>query len=128
MNKAHKELLKKNFEDAVNAYVDAFLELFELNKRDSWWVCDRIGMDLFCFGDCHAISLDDIIYCVENGVTYDEFLEHEDYCVQCSHFNLPIINLKSWHDGAPRIPQERFDHLNALKKELDDAIKESKQF
>lgn len=123
MNKAHKQLLKENFEKAVNGYVAAFLELFELNEYDTWWVRDRIGVDMFCFNDLHAISLDEMIYCVENDVKHDEYLECEEYNVKCLEYNLPTINLESWHKGAQR---HNFDKLDALKKDLNDAIENEK--
>lgn len=124
MNKKHKQLLKEIFESAVNAYVDAFLELFELGKSDTWWVCDRIGRDVFCFNDLHAISLDEMIYCVENDIKYEEFFEYEEYNLKCSEYNLPYMNLESWHKGAPR---HRFESLDALKKDLEEAIKNEKE-
>lgn len=122
MNKAHKELLKKNFENAVNAYVDAFLDLFKIGKSYTWWIRDRIGTDLFCFAE-HVISLDEMIYCVENDVRYDEFLEYEEYNVKCLDYNLNTMNLESWHMGAPR---HDFTKLDALKKDLENAIENGK--
>jgi len=116
--------LRKAYEDAVVGYINAFVEQFDIDIRDTWWVGDRIGIDNFCFGDMYAISLDDIIYCVEHGVTYDEFVEHTDYWMRCDENNLPKMNLKSWHEGAPRVPQEVFDRLNALRKNISDLIEE----
>lgn len=124
MNKEHKRLLKENFESAVNAYVDAFLELFELGKSDTWWGRDRIGRDLFFFNDLHAISLDDIILCVEEGIKYDVFLEYEEYNVKCLDYNLSTMNLEAWWNEAPR---HDFSELDALKKDLEDAIKNEKE-
>lgn len=120
--------MRNNFENAVAAYVTAFSNRFNLNQEDCWWVGDRVGTDVFCFGDIYAISLEDMIYCVEENVTYDEFVENTEYCIKCKEFNLPLINLKSWHMGAPRIPQSTFDRLDGLKKDLNDAIKETKDF
>ena len=97
--------LRRNFEKAVGDYLAAFCEQFEIDPKDGWWVLDEIGTNLYCFGDINAIGLSDMIYCVENGVTYDEFMKWTDYNVDCLEFNLPNINLKSWHMGAPGIPK-----------------------
>lgn len=116
--------MRKNFEKAVTAYVAAFLKAWELNPADCWWVGDRVGCDLYCFGDLYAISLSDMIYVVENGVTYDEFLQLTDYLEKCDEYNLPKMNLQSWHKGAPR---HDFTRLDALKKQLEDAVEEAKK-
>lgn len=121
------ETLRHDFEKAVAGYVAAFLKQFEIDEHYCWWVGDRVGLDVFCFEDISAISLPDMIFCVENGVTRKEFFEHEEYCVKCHEYNLPIMNLESWHKGCPRIPQSTFDRLDGLKKDLDDAIKNEQE-
>lgn len=121
------ETLRHDFEKAVAGYVAAFIKQFGLSKFYCYWVGDRIGMDVFCFDDYYAITLSDMIFCVENGVTYKEFMEHEDYCTKCREYNLPTMNLESWHKGCPRIPQSTFDRLAGLKKDLDDAIKNEQE-
>lgn len=119
--------LRKDFEKAVAGYVAAFLKQFELSEHYCWWVGDRIGIDVFCFEDISAINLADMIFCVENGVTRKEFFEHEEYCTKCLEYNLPTMNLESWHKGCPRIPQSTFDRLDGLKKDLKDAIKNEQE-
>jgi hypothetical protein len=103
------------------------LKLFELNKVDTWWVGDRVGLDLFCFGDCETISLEDMVYCLENNITHDEYIEFTEYNVKCLEYNMHTMNLQSWYMGAPRVPQETFDRLDALKKELNDTIESTKK-
>lgn len=126
MDKALKQY-RQDFEGAVNNYVTAFLKLFELNKVDTWWVGDRTGLDLFCFGDCETISLEDMVYCLENNITHEEYIEFTEYNVRCLDYHLNTMNLKAWHMGAPRVPQETFDRLDALKKELNDTIENTKK-
>lgn len=121
------ETLRHNFEKAVAGYVAAFIKQFDLNEKDCWWVGDRIGVDLFCFNDHFAVTLDNMIYIVEEGVTFEEFVKWEDYCTKCHEYNLPIMNLESWHKGCPRIPQSTFDRLDGLKHDLEDAVKNEQE-
>lgn len=121
------ETLRHDFEKAVAGYVAAFLKQFDLRGYYCYWVGDRIGVDLFCFNDQYAVNLDQMIYIVEEGVTYEEFVEWEDYCTKCREYNLPTMNLESWHKGCPRIPQSTFDRLDGLKKDLNEAIKNEQE-
>ena len=68
-----------------------------------------------------------MIYIVEECVTYEEFVEWEDYCTKCHEYNLPIMNIESWHKGCPRIKQSTFDRLDGLKKDLNEAIKNEQE-
>jgi len=123
MNKAHKELLKKNYEKACNDYVAALLALWELDSYYGFWISDEVG-GVYDYGDgIFTIGMQDIVYCVENGVTEREYEEMLEYCVKCSEYNLPMINLNAWHNGAPR---HDFTRLDALKKDLDNAIENEK--
>ncbi len=119
--------MREEFEKAVDAYVNAFTKQFGLDEKDCWWTGDRVGLDNFCFGDCHAISLDDMIYCVENGVTYDEYVAYVDYWIKCDEYNFPRMNLKSWHEGAPRIPDSTFSKLDTMKRDFEDLIEREKR-
>lgn len=123
MNKAHKELLKKNYEKACNDYVAAFLTFWELDSYYGFWIADEVG-GLYNYGDgCFTISMCDIMYCVENNVKYDEFLEYQEYNVKCLDYNLHTMNLNAYHKGAPRYD---FTKLDALKKDLENAIENEK--
>lgn len=117
--------MRKDFEKAVSKYVTAFLEAFELDPKDCWWVGDRVGLDLFCFGDMYAMPLEEMVYIVENKVTLDEYLAYIDYCEKCAEFRLNDMNLRSWHEGAPRIPEYTFNRLGTLKKNIEDLCKEA---
>ena len=119
---ANLEQVRKDFEKAVDAYTDAFLRQFESEPLYSWWVGGRKGLDFFCFNDTSAITLADMVYVLENGVTYDEYLKYEDYCEHCHEYGFSVMNLRSWHEGAPRISKEAFDRLDEMKKDLNKAV------
>ena len=123
MNKAHIKLLKENYEKACNDYVRALLNLWDLDGYYGSWIGKEIG-GTYDYGDgIFTIDMQDIIYCVENGVTEQEYEEMLEYCIKCFDYNLPTISLDAWHKGAPR---HDFTKLDELKKYLDDTIEEYK--
>ena len=122
MKKANKQLLKENYEKACNDYVRALLTLWDLDGFYGYWIGDDVG-GVYDYEGGFSISMEDIIYCVENEVTEHEYEEMLEYCCKCSEYNLPIMNLNAWHKGAPR---HDFTKLDALKKDLNDAIEDYK--
>jgi hypothetical protein len=123
MNKAHIKLLKENYEKACNDYVRALLTLWDLDGFYGYWIGEEAG-GVYDYGDgIFTIGMQDIVYCVENGVTEKEYEELLEYCCKCAEYNLPKMNLNSWHKGAPR---HDFTKLDALKKDLNDAIDNEK--
>ena len=123
MNKAHIKLLKENYEKACNEYVAALLNLWNLDGYYGYFIGGEVG-GVYDYGDgIFTISMQDIVYCVENGVTEQEYEEMLEYCIKCSEYNLPTMNINAWHKGAPR---HDFTNLDALKKDLNDAIDNEK--
>lgn len=122
MNKAHKELLKENYENACNEYARALLTLWDVDYKSGYWIGDEVG-GIYDIDGWITLSMQEIIYCVENNVTQKEVSELQDYFIKCHEYNLPTLNLNSWHKGAPR---HDFTKLDALKKDLNDAIENEK--
>ena len=123
MNKAHIKLLKENYEKACNDYVAALLTLWDLDGYSGYWIGKDVG-GVYDYGDgIFTIGMCDIVYSVENGVTKEEYEEMLEYCIKCFDYNLPTISLDAWHKGAPR---HDFTKLDALKKDLNDAIENEK--
>ena len=115
-------MLKDQWNKACNDYLAELARIWEWDELNEYgyWI-DGVG-SVFCYGDLYHVDMDDIIYCVEHDVTSKEYLEHADYWLKCDEYNFNKLSLKAWHDGAPRIPQEVFDKLDALKKNLKDEI------
>ena len=122
MNKAHIKLLKENYEKACNDYVAALLTLWDVDYRYGYWVGSEVGGVYDCDG-WMLLNMQDVVYCVENGVTSEEYEQWQDYGVKCAEYNLPIMNLNAWHRGAPR---HDFTKLDAAKKALEDEIENEK--
>jgi hypothetical protein len=122
MNKTQIKQLKENYEKACNDYVAALLTLWDMNDNYGYWIGEDVG-GVYDIDGWITINMQEIIYCVENNVTSEEVSEWQDYGVKCAKYHLPILNLNAWHKGAPR---HDFTKLDALKKDLDDAIDNEK--
>ena len=123
MNKSHIKLLKENYEKACNDYMRALLTLWGLDGYYGYWIGDEV-VGVYDYGDgIFTIGMQDIVYCVENGVTEEEYEEMLEYCVKCYEYNLPAMNLNAWLKGAPR---HDFTKLDAAKKALEDEIENEK--
>ena len=123
MNNAHTKLLRENYEKACNDYVQALLNLWDLDGYYGYFIGNEVG-GVYDYGDgIFTIGMQDIVYCVENGVTEKEYEELLEYCCKCAEYNLPTMNLNAWHKGAPR---HDFTKLDTLKKDLDDTIDNEK--
>ena len=121
--------LRKDFEKAVDAYVDALLYMWSDYDMDDpaftpnygYWVGDDKS-GVYCYGDDTFINLSDIILCVEENVSYERYTEWIDYCSQAHEFGFDEPNLRSWLNGCPHVPQETFDKLQNMKENLESLI------
>lgn len=122
-----KALLRQDYEKAVNGYLNELLRMWELDAYYGYWIGDDVGGVLDYGGGAFTIGMDDIIYCVENDVTREQYDEWQEYICDASEFNFPLPNLRSWMHGCPRTSQEAFEKLCKLKQNLNDAVEEEKQ-
>lgn len=113
----------------ADKYVDALIALWNKGGEDDpsfdkvygYWVGnDRTGV--WCYADDFYLSFADLVYCVENGVSYEECRAWLDYCVEADSLGLDTINLRSWHLGAPRVPRESIDKLHKLRNDFQDYL------
>ena len=88
MNKAHIKLLKENYEKACNDYVRALLTLWGVDYRYGYWVNGEVGGVYDCDGWIF-LNMQDIVYCVENGVTSEEYEQWQEYGIKCNEYNEP---------------------------------------
>jgi hypothetical protein len=121
-----KALLRQDYEKAVNGYLAELLRMWELDMHYGYWNSDQPGT-IYHYGETHNLSMEDIIYIVENDIEEDEVLEWEDYCLDAYEFKFTTPNLRSWHMGCPRTSPEAFEKLRKLKQNLNDAVEEEKQ-
>ena len=120
-----KKMLKEQYEKGCNGYLVELLRMWELDAHYGYWNSDQPGT-IYHYGETHDLSMEDIIYIVENDIEEDEVLAWEDYCLDAYEFKFPTPNLRSWHKGCPRTPKETFDHLRELKANIAKAVEEEK--
>ena len=121
-----KKLMRRNYENACNHYLVELLRMWDLDGRYGFWVSDEPGT-VYCYGETHNLNMEDIIFIVENDIEEDEVLAWEDYCLDAHEFGFSLPNLRSWHRGCPRTPQDVFNKLRALKANLSEYVEEEKQ-
>lgn len=121
-----KELLKKNYKDACNAYLRALADAWGWDLESyGFWIADCVG-ETYSYGDCTFIDMEDIIFCVENDIKQNEYMEWQDYCLFANEFNQNIPNLKAWHNGCPRLSKDAQKHLKSMKERFEKIINEYK--
>ena len=126
MNKAHRELLKKNYEDACEEYLKAFCDAYEMPYEKDAWVADDVGT-IACVGDYYFDFTNVIKYAVDNNLSdWHELMQWYDYTLFANEYNQSIPNFPSWHKGCPRLTDEEQKHLVKLKKEFMETIGEYK--
>ena len=126
MNKtkdAVKRQLKEQYGKACNGYLTELLRMWELDACYGYWNSDQPGT-IYHYGDTHNLTMEDIIYIVENGIEEDEVIKWEDYTLDAHEFGFAMPNLQSWHTGCPRTSQEVFDKLRQLKADFGKVIEE----
>ena len=113
--------LREQWERACNAYLLELANMFEWDVSETshygYWIANDVGA-LYAYGDCHVISMDDIRYCVENGISEREYAEYEEYNSAACSLGLETINLRAWHNGCPRLPKESIERRQDMKDEL----------
>lgn len=117
------KILRDNYERACNAYVQALNEMWELGDN-GWW--GDVG-EIYYFLDTESLRMDEIIYCVENNISLDEYFEWQEYNMFAHEFNQNYINLKSWHMGYHGVPKESQEKFRKLKQDFEQTIKNYKE-
>ena len=119
-------MLKEQYEKGCNGYLVELLRMWELDAHYGYWNSEQPGT-IYHYGDTHNLTMEDIIYIVENDIDEDEVLAWEDYCLDAQEFGFTTPNLRSWNMGCPRTPQEIFDKFRGLKADFDKVVEDEKQ-
>lgn len=133
MNKATRRLLRENYDDACNAYADAFCEKHGWYKpgesATTFWVADEPG-GILNIGDT-AFSMQTILTDIDEDAPENEVLNWDDYCSEVwdvmGHGH-EVPNFHSWLHGCPRISEDVLQHIREQKKRLKKAIEEAEDY
>lgn len=121
-----KAKIKEQYEFAVNSYLLELLDMWELCAGYGYWIGDDVG-GVYDYGGMFTINMEDIIYCVEHDVTYEQYMELQEYICDAAEFGFDMPNLRSWMMGCPRTDEETFKKLREMKKGLEKAIEIEKE-
>ena len=121
-----KEKAREYFVKGCNEYLRLFCEKhdFDYEEAKESWVANCVG-DVTCVGDIF-VGMQTIITDIEMDAPEDEFIKWYDYNLVANEFGFKTPNFDHWLRGCPRVSDETFNKLQALKNNLDDAILEEK--
>lgn len=95
----------------------AIMEAWGLGERGLWWVSE-LALDALYIDYVGSLSLAEAVYCLRVCVTYEEFREWTAYNVRIcdikgKHPEASVfhIDLRSWHEGAPRLTEDELKKL-----------------
>lgn len=119
-----KEKAREYFVKGCNEYLRLFCEKhdYDYEEAKESWVANCVG-DVTCVGDIF-VGMQTIITDIETDAPEEEFIKWYDYNLVAHEFGFTTPNFESWLKGCPRVSEETFKKLQALKNDLDDAIKE----
>ena len=125
INEDVKRHLKRQYENACNDYLVELANMWEIhNIGYGFWVGGDVGGTYSFNDDILFIDMNNLRYCVENDVLYDEYSEWLEYCVWASDFNQPIPSLDAWHNGCKRVDAESRERISTMHHELMKACDE----
>lgn len=127
--------LTEDYEAACNAWVAELLRMWELDACYGYWA-DGTGNN-YIYGDCGmTLSMDEIIYCVTEGVSEEEYWDRHEYMLEALEYNLTVPSIRAWHTGFEdaagqrpfrRTSEETFEKFRQMKRDLEDAIEAEKK-
>jgi hypothetical protein len=130
MNKtkeAVKAQLREQWEKACCGYLCELLRMWECDACYGRWVRDEVG-GVYDYGcGVFTISMDDIIYCVENDVPESQYIKWQEYCCDAAEFSFDQPNLRSWVKGCPRTSELMFKKLREMRKVMLDAVEQERE-
>jgi len=122
--------VKKDYENACNAYLKLFCEKHGYDYDADCWVSDDVG-GIACVSDLF-VDMVTIRTDIDMDAPEEEFVKWYDYSVRLRCLGVDgTPNFKSWLKGCPRKTEAEIAKIEALhekvrqaKELLEDAIKE----
>ena len=120
-----KRELKEGYEKACNKYRDELLRMWELDAHYGYWNSDQPGT-IYHYGEVHNLTMEEIVYIVDNDIEEEEVMVWEDYILDALEFGFDTPNLMAWHRGCPRVSIVTFARLRQMKADLEKFVDDEK--
>ena len=118
--------LRKNYEDACNAYLWAFCNKhglsFSENKKG--WVSDDIGGTCYLIDRDVFVTMNDMLTDIDCNAPEDEYWSYYDYSLQAHELGFICPNYANWLRGCPRLSEEQIKSLREAKNRVYEAEEE----
>jgi len=121
-----KRELKEAYETMCNNYRDELLRLWELDSHYGYWNSDQPGT-IYHYGEVHNLTMEEIVYIVDNDIEEEEVMVWEDYILDALEFGFDTPNLMAWHRGCPRVSIVTFARLRQMKASLEKFVDDEKE-
>ena len=121
-----KRELKEGYETMCNNYRDELLRMWELDAHYGYWNSDQPGT-IYHYGEVHNLTMEEIVYIVDNDIEEAEVTVWEDYTLDALEFGFDVPNLMAWHRGCPRVSIVTFDRLRQMKSDLEKFVDDEKE-
>lgn len=111
--------LKRNYENACNAYLEQWCKKHEFDYKEAEWVGGEVG-GVVCVAD-YYVSLTDIMTDIEKDAPRGEYWKYYDYSLRCAWLEVYHPNYDNWLRGAPIKSEEELNKLEELKRNIQRA-------
>ena len=119
-----KNLLKQQYVDACNAYLEAFCEKHEFDYGDAAnsWVANNVGGTCL-IGDMYA-SFDDIKTDIDMDAPNEEYWNYYEYSLDAYDLGFNCPNYANWLRGCPRLSEGQRKSIREAKNRVYEAKKD----
>ena len=120
----NKEMVKRKYEDACNAYLKLFCEKhgFDYEEAVKSWVADEVGG--VCWLSDFAISFEDMKTDIDADAPKEEYFNYYDYALESHELGFNCPNYANWLRGCPRLSEEQRKSLREAKNRVYEAQKD----
>lgn len=108
-------LLEDNYAAACNAYVAELTRLWDIPFKNSWIE----PAELYDFGDTLVFDMKTIRYIVNNGITYDQVQDWQEYVFWAGENSFDLPTLREYVEArVPLVPHEAQQRISEMRRDL----------
>ena len=119
-----KKEIKDQYLDNCWNYINALLEGWKRNEQ-GYWLGD-VNNGTYYVDDDTPIKIEEIRYCVDNGVTMEEYLEYLRYNSMCLQFQIEGMKLDKYMEKGPVFSEDDFSKIEEMRSEMYKEIERLK--